>query len=783
PSSCPPKKSAPLIRALSVRMAEEQGLAHRIRQVFERFDKDGGGSLDRQEMQSVFRTLCPSFSSKEINQFVHELDKGGDGSVSRAEFMAWIRESSPAAEQVYKVILKETGDAMSARVREVFQRFDSDGGGYLDKDELSRVFRALDPDFTLKDIDCLCKDLDKGGDGKVSHKEFLHWLKHPNELTQVVTRAILRETGGAREERIKKAFQTYDATGDGSLNIEELRKALKVLGTFSEDEVRKVCADLDKSQDGEVSFEEFSAWIKAGQGPKEATKAKAILAPADSDGMEAVFYNFCGVGHADMDGKGLRKLCMDCNLLDKKLDGPSLDLIFADHRVKPKSCSRIDFFQFEVALELLSEKKGVPKSEARNAMLQQGQPKMPKISTVILKPRVVKKDSARSVSEKRIASILRGANEDAWRREVDNTALWRTFGLDSRAGRILKRVYSSPAMAQTLPALASPMGSPARSDIHLETLLAKTLGLTVGVSTCKMKQAALQMLDQKGPAPRLTFFEGGSQAIHIYSCLPGNKVLFPGLASETLQNHVPALIDLACDEGPQQPFRNLQILATQVLVQLCFGAASRRRVGNSLRMDKVKAMLTVAFFPAPEGSGLVPHHVFVVCLLLASLCDLAVPEEGGLFGQLGLESGAFGRVGFLPCLAPALAAAVRREDWPPESDVHWPAWKLTQVIERLSRHGFAHELRMCITPLTGLVVNPGDGGSRGARLAAEAMRNISCAAALDADQLRLDAQCAAEPEALRAALEALVHETPAAHDLLEVYMEGRDPLPLWPEGP
>ncbi|CAJ1441540.1 unnamed protein product [Effrenium voratum] len=253
--------------------------------------------------------------------------------------------------------------------------------------------------------------------------------------------------------------------------------------------------------------------------------------------------------------------------------------------------------------------------------------------------------------------------------------------------------------------------------------------------------------------------------------------------SPTLQNHVPALIDLACDEGPQQPFRNLQILATQVLVQLCFGAASRRRVGNSLRMDKVKAMLTVAFFPAPEGSGLVPHHVFVVCLLLASLCDLAVPEEGGLFGQLGLESGAFGRVGFLPCLAPALAAAVRREDWPPESDVHWPAWKLTQVIERLSRHGFAHELRMCITPLTGLVVNPGDGGSRGARLAAEAMRNISCAAALDADQLRLDAQCAAEPEALRAALEALVHETPAAHDLLEVYMEGRDPLPLWPEGP
>ena len=33
-------------------------------------------------------------------------------------------------------------------------------------------------------------------------------------------------------------------------------------------------------------------------------KAKAILAPADNDGLEAVFYNFCGVGYSDMDGKG-----------------------------------------------------------------------------------------------------------------------------------------------------------------------------------------------------------------------------------------------------------------------------------------------------------------------------------------------------------------------------------------------------------------------------------------------------------------------------------------------
>lgn len=430
-------------------MVDEQGLAQRIQQVFDRFDKDGGGSLDRSELLSVFKTLCPNFTSKQVTQFVHELDRGGDGSVSHSEFIAWIKNGSGAATEVYQMILKETGDAMSARVREVFQRFDSDGGGYLDRDELARVFRMLNSDFTFKDIDALCKDLDRGGDGKVSHKEFLHWLKKGNELTQAVSRAILRETGEARDERIKKAFQTYDATGDGSLNIEELRKALKVLGTFSEDEVKKICADLDKSKDGEVSYAEFAAWIKSGHGPREAMKAKAILAPADNDGLEAVFYNFCGVGHSDMDGKGFKKLCQDCSLIDKKLDTTSVDLIFADNRVKARGTNRIDFFQFEIALELLAEKKGTNKTDVRAAMIQQGVPKTSNATVAVKTLKVVRpKDNARLISEKRIAAILRRSprelGKETWKKEVDNTDLWKVFGLDSKAGRILKRVYTNP---------------------------------------------------------------------------------------------------------------------------------------------------------------------------------------------------------------------------------------------------------------------------------------------------------------------------------------------------
>ena len=51
-----------------------------------------------------------------------------------------------------------------------------DGSGTLDLDEMSNVFRLLMPMLTFRDISELMKELDTGGDGKVSRSEFLSWL-------------------------------------------------------------------------------------------------------------------------------------------------------------------------------------------------------------------------------------------------------------------------------------------------------------------------------------------------------------------------------------------------------------------------------------------------------------------------------------------------------------------------------------------------------------------------------------------------------------------------------
>merc|ERR1712060_777897 len=142
-----------------------------------------------------------------------------------------------------------------------------------------------------EEINQWCGELDPSGDGQVSHREFMDWIRQGGSGARMTYNAM-KSTAAKRDIRIKETFQRYDKSGDGSLDIEEMRETLKTLGSFNIDEIRHVCADLDKNKDGDISFQEFEAWIKSPSKKKEMIKAKAILAPCDDGGLEAVFFNF-----------------------------------------------------------------------------------------------------------------------------------------------------------------------------------------------------------------------------------------------------------------------------------------------------------------------------------------------------------------------------------------------------------------------------------------------------------------------------------------------------------
>jgi Ca2+-binding EF-hand superfamily protein len=66
---------------------------------------------------------------------------------------------------------------MSNEIRVVFDSFDTDGNGLLDKDELKNAFKDFKGGLTDKEVDTLIAEADTDNNGQVSFEEFVALIK------------------------------------------------------------------------------------------------------------------------------------------------------------------------------------------------------------------------------------------------------------------------------------------------------------------------------------------------------------------------------------------------------------------------------------------------------------------------------------------------------------------------------------------------------------------------------------------------------------------------------
>merc|ERR1712178_154913 len=65
-------------------------------------------------------------------------------------------------------------------------------------------------------------------------------------------------------EEIKEAFDLFDTDGSGSIDVNELKVAMKALGMDAKsEEIRKLINDIDSDGDGTIDFDEFLAMMTA----------------------------------------------------------------------------------------------------------------------------------------------------------------------------------------------------------------------------------------------------------------------------------------------------------------------------------------------------------------------------------------------------------------------------------------------------------------------------------------------------------------------------------------
>jgi len=125
--------------------------------LFKKLDKDGSGYLEIAELRDLLRSSGKQMSDQEICKAFMFFDSGGDKKISLAEFKKGI-----------DVILN-----FEREITKVFNQFDTDGSGFLEKEELATILRNCYPNITDDCINDIIKEADSSNDGKISLKEFL----------------------------------------------------------------------------------------------------------------------------------------------------------------------------------------------------------------------------------------------------------------------------------------------------------------------------------------------------------------------------------------------------------------------------------------------------------------------------------------------------------------------------------------------------------------------------------------------------------------------------------
>jgi Ca2+-binding EF-hand superfamily protein len=136
----------------------------KAREIFNKIDEDGSGSLDSEEIRKLCLMLGMPLEKGDLLSVMQEMDIDADGRISFEEFNDWW-------------ILNFEKNVYQLRdPKEVFRELDTDGSGVLEKKEVQILLQQLGmKKISKRDLGQLMADLDSDSDGVVTIDEFCFW--------------------------------------------------------------------------------------------------------------------------------------------------------------------------------------------------------------------------------------------------------------------------------------------------------------------------------------------------------------------------------------------------------------------------------------------------------------------------------------------------------------------------------------------------------------------------------------------------------------------------------
>ena len=134
--------------------------AAECREAFRKFDKDGNGFLEMNELIEVLTATQRTYSKAELQLAIDTISgQTGCNSLTFEQFAELLQ-------------IKMAADTQN-RLRARFQLFDADNSGDISYDELKSCLQGIDSLLTTSELDEMMKKCDADGDGRISYEEFV----------------------------------------------------------------------------------------------------------------------------------------------------------------------------------------------------------------------------------------------------------------------------------------------------------------------------------------------------------------------------------------------------------------------------------------------------------------------------------------------------------------------------------------------------------------------------------------------------------------------------------
>mmetsp|Transcript_24183 Transcript_24183/g.38737 ORF Transcript_24183/g.38737 Transcript_24183/m.38737 type:complete len:443 (-) Transcript_24183:144-1472(-) len=289
---------------------QAENIGEEVKLMFELFDTDRSGMIDREELKNVFRTIDSNvWTEEKLDEMMKDFDKNGDGKLTMGEFWGWInghggRETSDHRPELLAKAVEvdkakgviQTAQLDEFRKRKTAQEAKDVSAAAIaaERAEGKRVSRKqwiqdkIDVGFTREVAIELYQKADQDFDGDIDHEE-LGWLAGDNlatvdQVKQLYQKGIggaagsisIKDCGDGGMGALVDAFARWDKDGDGTITSDELAAVLKhVNSKFTEVTVQKMMKEIDTDGDGFITLDEFIAWLSGENLRKKKMKKKA----------------------------------------------------------------------------------------------------------------------------------------------------------------------------------------------------------------------------------------------------------------------------------------------------------------------------------------------------------------------------------------------------------------------------------------------------------------------------------------------------------------------------